>query len=195
MTSLNLDDTYWDNRYKKKETGWDIGYANSIHIEYVKSNFSKEARILEPGAGSAYEATKLWRAGYTNVFPLDYSSTVKKEFTSKNPEFPAEQYLIGNFFELEGKFDLILEQTFFCALNPSLRESYVAKMHSLLQTGGRLMGVLFSFEKEDGPPFGGSIEEYTALFEKKFKIIRLEKAVNSIPERKGNELFFELLKK
>jgi len=195
MTNLKLDVAYWDSRYKASNTGWDIGYANKIHVDYVKSNYTKTAKILEPGAGNAYEVNELWNEGYAHVYALDYSPTAKETFTARNPNFPSDQYLIGDFFELQGTFDLILEQTFFCALDPSLRKAYIHKMHTLLRPGGKIMGVLFNFTTTDGPPFGGSAQEYRLLFEEKFTIIRLEDAKNSIPQRQGNELLFELVKK
>jgi thiopurine S-methyltransferase len=195
MINPELNKIYWDTRHKKSQTGWDIGYPNAIHTDYVKANFPKNTKIIEPGAGNAYEVSALWKDGYTNVYALDYSATAKEAFISKNPSFPSKQYLVRDYFDIKGEFDLILEQTFFCALDPSLREAYVNKTHSLLNTGGKVMGVLFNFEKTDGPPFGGSINEYRHLFENKFEILCLEKAKNSIPERQGNELVFELLKK
>ena len=54
MTTVNLDSDYWNNRYIENNTGWDIGYANPIHIDYVLDNIEKSARILIPGAGNGY---------------------------------------------------------------------------------------------------------------------------------------------
>ena len=94
------------------------------------------------------------------------------------------------------EFDLILEQTFFCALRPELRENYARKMQSLLKDGGILAGLLFDFPLEDGgPPYGGNIEEYRAFFSPYFEIRKLQRAYNSIPPRRGSELFFIFEKK
>ena len=41
------------------------------------------------------------------------------------------------------KIDLILEQTFFCALQPSLRGSYVKNCNELLNEEKKITGVLF----------------------------------------------------
>ena len=97
-----------------------------------------------------------------------------------------------DFFDLQdSNFDLILEQTFFCALDPSLRESYAIKMNNLLREKGKLAGLLFDFPlTEKGPPFGGDINEYKKLFFEHFRIKTLERAYNSIKPRNGNELFF-----
>ena len=39
---------------------------------------------------------------------------------------------------------LILEQTFFCAITPSLRLNYVMKVYRLVTDGGSLVGLLFN---------------------------------------------------
>ena len=97
---------------------------------------------------------------------------------------------------LNKTFDLVIEQTFFCALNPELRSNYVSKMETLLNPNGKIAGLLFDFPlTEAGPPFGGSENEYLKLFSEKFNIKTLEKAYNSIKPRKDTELFFIFEKK
>lgn len=103
---------------------------------------------------------------------------------------------ISIFFKLENRFDLILEQTFFCALDPKLRRDYVNQMANLLTPEGRLIGLLFNIPlNTDHPPFGGNEEEYRKLFSSIFEIEIMETAYNSIPPRAGNELFIKLKKK
>jgi len=69
-------------------------------------------------------------------------------------------------------------------------------MHSLLHSGGSIIGVLFNFPLSDeGPPFGGSVSEYKKLFSTKFVIKVLEPCYNSIKPRHGNELFIIFEKK
>ena len=107
------------------------------------------------------------------------------------------QWLGGrDFFELNEKFDFVIEQTFFCAIPISLREAYVKKTHQILSKNGRLVGVLFDtvFEKQ-GPPFGGSKADYLELFQKSFDIQAMETAKNSIQPRAGRELFIDLTPK
>ena len=86
-----------------------------------------------------------------------------KEFQKSKPNFPENQILHGDFFEHEKSYDLIVEQTFFCAINPELREKYVLKC-KLLNPKGQLLGVLFNRKFEGGPPFGGNVEHYEKLF-------------------------------
>jgi len=69
-------------------------------------------------------------------------------------------------------------------------------MHNLLKENGKLAGVLFSFPlTEQGPPFGGSVEEYQELFSEKFLFKTLESCYNSIKPRENNELFIIFHKK
>jgi hypothetical protein len=97
---------------------------------------------------------------------------------------------------LNEKFDLILEQTFFCAIPPSMRVDYVSKMNDVLHSKGKIAGLLFDFPlTEEGPPYGGSKEEYLALFSEKFTIKTIERAHNSIKPRQNKELFFIFEKK
>jgi thiopurine S-methyltransferase len=93
-------------------------------------------------------------------------------------------------------FDLIVEQTFFCALDPALRQRYFQKMGQLLKPGGKLMGVLFDdVLNNDRPPFGGSKKEYLSYIDSSFEIKTLETCYNSIQPRAGKELFMNLIKR
>jgi len=97
---------------------------------------------------------------------------------------------LGDFFELNLSFDLIIEQTFFCALSPSLRKAYASKSAELLNEGGKITGLLFNFPlTQKGPPFGGNLDEYQNLFKTNFNLKTIERCYNSEPSRKNKELF------
>ena len=193
---MNFYETYWNDKYISGETGWDIGHISTPLKEYIDQLSDKNFKILIPGGGNSYEAEYLFKNGFNNVFVVDISSIPLKNLAKRLPSFPNENLLHSDFFELEDTFNIILEQTFFCALDPSLREKYVQKMHKLLKPEGKLVGLLFNIPlNADKPPFGGNKEEYLSLFKEKFKIEILETAYNSIPQRSGNELFFKFLKK
>jgi len=190
MTKLNKD--FWEEKYAHRETGWDIGYISTPLKEYIDQLKDKNLKILIPGAGNSYELLYLLEKGFSNVFVIDIAKKPLENIKRKVPDFPKTQLLEGDFFSLElNNFDLILEQTFFCALDPSLRTDYVCKMKQLLKPKGKLTGLLFNFPlSEAGPPFGGSPAEYKSLFQKHFKINILETAHNSIKPRADKELFF-----
>lgn len=193
---MNLNADYWDYRYKNNDTGWDLGNISPPLKAYIDQLKDKLVRILIPGGGNSYEAEYLFKKGFKNVFVIDLSETALHHLKLRVPEFPSNQLLHKNFFDLDMTFDLILEQTFFCAIDPSLRQHYVIKMNELLSNDGKLVGLLFNVPLyTDRPPFGGSKSEYKTRFESYFEIIVMETAYNSHESRKDRELFFMLNKK
>lgn len=187
-----LTQEFWNNRYADGQTGWDVGQISAPLKNYFDQLTNKNIAILIPGCGNAYEAEYLLNAGFTDVTCIDISPLLCDRLRASYAD-AGLRVLCGDFFEHTAKYDLIVEQTFFCALNPSLRNQYAAHMHRLLKPGGKLAGLLFScvFEKE-GPPFGGSAEEYKVCFEPYFEFKVFEPCYNSIPQRAGNELFVVL---
>lgn len=186
-----LDSNYWNERYLKNDFPWDIGYASTPLVNYFSQIEDKNKKILIPGAGNAYEAAWLFDNGFLNVHILDIAPAPIQHFSEKFPQFPKSQLILNDFFEHNEQYDLIIEQTFFCALMPELREKYALKMKQLLAAKGKLIGLLFDAELNiDRPPFGGFKADYEALFAKHFNIKILEKCHNSISPRAGKELFF-----
>ena len=193
---MKLNSEYWENRYTNQETNWDVGKITTPLKKYIDHIEDKSIKILIPGAGNSYEFEYLFNNGFENVFVLDFAQAPLDNIHKRIPNCNTNQLIKSDFFEHEDKYDLILEQTFFCALEPSLRKDYVKKMKSLLNPNGKIVGLLFQFPlTEVGPPFGGSKEEYESLFENDFHIKTLETANNSIKPRQGNELFFNFIKK
>ncbi|TBW28344.1 methyltransferase domain-containing protein [Gramella sp. KN1008] len=193
MKSVNSE--FWSARYRENKTGWDIGHVSTPIKEYIDQLGNKELKILIPGAGNSYEAEYLFTNGFTNVFICDIVPEPIENFKKRVPGFPKVQLIQKDFFSLTGTYDLILEQTFFCAIPVERRAKYARKCHDLLSKDGRIAGVFFEFKLTgEGPPFGGSREEYLTYFSKYFKIDILERCYNSIKPRQGNELFFKFIK-
>jgi len=196
MANLKLDESFWSEKYLDGHTGWDIGYVSTPLKEYIDQLTDKELKILIPGGGNSYEAEYLFENGFKNVSVIDISTIPLENLLKRVPSFPKKNLLHLDYFELEETYDLIIEQTFFCALNPEIRKEYVQKTHQLLKPNGKLVGLLFNIPlNNDKPPFGGNELEYRSLFEEKFIIDIMETAYNSIPQRTGNELFVYMRKR
>lgn len=190
-----LSKAFWNQRYEEESTPWDIGNISPPLKTFIDTIEDKSLKILIPGAGRAYEAIYLVKEGFENVFVCDWAEKAFDYLKSQVPNFPSQNLLVSDFFELDITVDLILEQTFFCAIDPALREKYVKKVASLLSPNGQIAGLLFSSEfSKAGPPFGGTEKEYKSQFEPYFKIKQLQTAQNSIQPRYGNELFFNMIK-
>jgi len=184
-----LNTNYWSKRYQNNETAWDIGAPSTPLKEYIDQLENKNIKILIPGCGNAYEAQYLFENGFKNVFVIDLSPIPLQNLKKRVPNFPDNQLLEGDFFELTNQFDLILEQTMFCAIDPRLRMNYARKASELLVEKGKLVGVLFNREFDGGPPFGGTKEEYLDYFSTHFQNVHLEPCYNSIKPRQNSELF------
>jgi len=193
---MNFDKEFWNNKYKTNKTGWDLGEVSPPLKTYFDQLENKELKILIPGGGNSYEAEYLFNNGFKNVFVVDVSKAPLKNLQERVPNFPSSQLINANFFDLDDTVDLVIEQTFFCAINPELRSKYAEKMNSILNENGKLVGLLFEAKlNEDHPPFGGNKEEYLTYFSPYFNIIKMEDCYNSYPNRQGMELFIELKKK
>ena len=185
---------YWSQRYNENNTGWDLGAPSPPLQNYVDKLTDKNLSILIPGAGNSYEAEYLFNNGFANVHVLDIAKEPLQSFAKRNPNFPVEQLHENDFFEFEGQFDLILEQTFFCSFPPlpETRKAYAKKMYELLKPNGKLVGLWFNFPLTgdmENRPFGGDKEEYLSYFSPYFEIQSFEACYNSIPPRQGSELF------
>lgn len=195
-----FDVKFWNERYETSRTGWDIGCVSTPLKEYIDQITDKDIKILIPGCGNSYEAEYLSKKGFRNITLIDISDSLIKNLEKKFGNNKNVSLFTEDFFEHKGNYDLILEQTFFCAIDPSLRENYALKMKNLINKNGKLAGVLFinnnneplKNQNNEEPPFFGSVSEYKNIFSKYFHINVMEECYNSISPRSGREIFINL---
>ncbi|MGZ3884491.1 MAG: methyltransferase domain-containing protein [Bacteroidia bacterium] len=192
---MYLSADYWNKRYLNDDFGWDAGAITTPLKNYFDQLRDISKRILIPGAGNAYEAAYLWEKGFKNTFVLDFAPEPLQNFKKRCPDFPESQLIQDDFFKHKSRYDLIVEQTFFCALDPALRPAYARRMHELLKPHGKLVGLLFNDTlNADKPPFGGSKAEYEQYFKPYFSLDVFETCTNSIKPREGRELFIRFIR-
>lgn len=141
---LNLFQNFWTNKYETNKIGWDLGEVSPPLKNYFDQLQNKELKILIPGGGNSYEAEYLFNKGFHNVYVVDIAKQPLNNIKLRVPDFPDSQLIHANFFDFDNQFDLIIEQTFFCAINPKLRAAYAAKAFELLNTNGKVVGLLFN---------------------------------------------------
>ena len=189
---------FWQQRYEQDSIGWDMGEVSPPLKAYIDQlpESAKDQAILVPGAGNAYEVGYLHEQGFTNVTLVDFALAPIEAFAERYPDFPSTHLICADFFSLspeQYQFDWVLEQTFFCAINPSRRDEYVKQMAALIKPKGKLIGLLFDKDfGRDEPPFGGTKDEYQQRFEINFDIEILEPSYNSHSARQGSELFIKM---
>ncbi len=187
-----IDENYWNNQYQNNTTGWDLGEISTPIKAYINTLTNKSIRILIPGCGNTYEAEYLLQQGFTNITVIDIAPTLVEVLQQKFIGNKNINVVLGDFFNHTGKYDVIIEQTFFCAIPPMFRQKYAYKMHQLLAEDGLLVGLLFNRTFEKSPPFGGSEELYFKLFKNAFHLNKMDNCTNSITPRANTELWVEL---
>jgi thiopurine S-methyltransferase len=198
MKENSLDNSFWNLRYQNNQTGWDLGEISNPIKKWFDNQENKKINILIPGAGKGHEVKYGFENGFGNIFYMDFSSRAADLFKEICPLFPKDQILTGDFFSLKKPlfFDVIIEQTFFCAIHPVLRPNYVEKTNEILKENGKIIGLLFNREFDtNGPPFGGTEKEYRGLFNSKFNFKKFENSLLSSLPRKEYEFWIELIKK
>ncbi|WP_131667834.1 methyltransferase domain-containing protein [Psychrobacter pygoscelis] len=192
---IKIDADFWQQRYAAGELKWDMGQVSppiKAYIDQLPAS-AKSLDIMVAGAGNAYEVGYLHELDFDRVTVFDIAAAPLNNFANSHPDFPKDHLVCADFFKLSSEqyqFDLAIEQTFFCAIEPQWRVEYVRQMHALLKANGKLVGVLFDREFSSmTPPFGGSEAEYRALFAPYFEIEVMQRCYNSHPARQGSELF------
>ncbi len=188
MTELNA--TNWDDRYRERNTPWDLGGPTPVFLRLIRAGTIPKGRLLVPGAGRGYDAIAFAQAGY-EVTALDFSPLASEALrASAEAAGVALDVRVGDFFEAEGEYDAAMEYTFYCAIAPELRTAYRDRMARLIRPGGLLFGLFFPLREKDpeGPPFKVSIEEIKRSFGECFELVCEEMPEDSIKPRKGNEV-------
>ncbi|NRA10959.1 MAG: methyltransferase domain-containing protein [Crocinitomicaceae bacterium] len=189
----HLSKNFWESRYEDQDTGWDLGEISPPIKAYFDQVEDKSLRILIPGCGNGHEAEYLFNLGFENVHAMDLAEEPLRNLMERVPTFPEDHIIFGDFFTFHGEFDIIVEQTLFCAIDPELRSAYASKCEDLLSDTGKIVGVMFNHDFTGGPPYGGTIEEYLTYFDQ-FTSVEMEECYNSIEPRKGRELFVKISK-
>ena len=190
---------FWAGRYKSGETAWDHGEASPGLIDFLKTYVGarravtvQPGTVLVPGCGRGHDARVLAKAGF-EVIGLDVVPQAVEDARrlAKAEGATAIRFEQGNFFDLptalRGPYDWLFEHTFFCAIDPALRDRYVETVVTLIKPGGHLLGVFYHIQPETGPPFGTTREELVERFTPKFSL-EYECVPRSYESRKGKEL-------
>lgn len=111
-----LSKDYWNNRYEADEIGWDLKIISPPLKAYIDQLTDKNIRILIPGCGSGYEAEYLLKQGFHDVTVIDFAPLAAEKMKSSMSEFQTIKIVCADLFTHSGEYDLIFEQTFFCAL-------------------------------------------------------------------------------
>lgn len=193
MSDLSAQD--WDERYRSGNTPWDLSGPTPEFSRLVKEKwFPKKGSALVPGGGRGHDAILLAENGL-QVDLVDFSPLALNAALQEASQKKVALYAYRrDFFSLpesgyhQEHYDLLLEYTFYCAIDPSLRAAYAATAAALLKRGGILLGLFFPLEStKPGPPFVVSQTEIEKDFSPYFEL-RFEEPSASVKPRAGREI-------
>ena len=181
----------WQRHYDTDDLRWDLGEVAPPFERLWEERNIFPCKAIIPGCGRGHEAVFLAERGF-QITAVDYTrgavSLLDGALAAKN--LPGE-VLHLNFFELDAKynnsFDLMLEHTFFCAINPDMRQEYVTTAGRILKSGALLIGLFYETGGKDGPPFNTGKRDIEECFSEKFEIEILNKTIHSAERRQGKE--------
>ena len=166
----------WEKAYQEGVTPWDKGYASPAIAEWLQKN-SLNGGGLVPGCGLGHDV-RLLASHNSQVTGIDISQTAISKARALDI-VNNESYRVADFFNLsEGysqSFDWLVEHTFFCAITPDLRQSYVENLVNILKPKGYFLAVFFLKDSSqidsEGPPYKIDREAVEKYFGKDFDVL------------------------
>lgn len=188
------DPRFWDPLFAADAGGWELGRPTPALAAWFEGHGVKDMRVLVVGCGRGHEARLLAGLG-ARVTAIDFAPAAIAEARARTDPALAIEFQERDLFTLRGAppaFDLVVEHTCFCAIDPARRDEYVDAVADALLPGGRLVGLFYAHGRPGGPPFTTTREEVEARFARRFEVVSLAAARGSVLIRHGQELLGEL---
>jgi cyclopropane fatty-acyl-phospholipid synthase-like methyltransferase len=141
----------------------------------------RSGRVLDLGTGPGTQAIALAERGF-EVTGSDIAeaaiagATARAEAKGVRVEFVVDDILDSR---LRGGFDLVLDRGCFHVMPPERRSDYVARVHTLLSRGSRLL-ILKCFSSEQPGAYGPhrfTPDQLRAIFRPGFEVLSIEPTV------------------
>lgn len=164
---------FWQERFEKKETGWDRGGPSPQLLDWLDSGLLQPCRIVVPGCGRGWEVVELARSGF-DVVGLDYTPAAVEQARARCEQEGVKAEIVQadvlSYTPLQ-PFDAVYEQTCMCALHPEHWVSYARQLASWVRPGGSLFALFMQMVRTgateegliQGPPYHCDINAMRAL--------------------------------
>lgn len=198
MTEPVDDPAYWEARYRQGTDRWELGMPSPPLAAWLRAARRDggpaaagrgPGRAFVPGCGRGHEVLLLAELGWAAV-GLDLAASPIEAGRAEAARRGLTVELVqGDLFAAParpgwaGTFDLVVEHTCFCAIDPARRDDYVDVVTDLLVPGGRVVALLWDCGNPSGPPWTTSPGEMRARFARRLEVTELAPAVGSAPGR------------
>lgn len=164
---------FWQERFEKKETGWDRGGPSPQLLDWLDSGVLQPCRIVVPGCGRGWEVVELARSGF-DVVGLDYTPAAVEQVRARCEQEGVKAEIVQAdvlSYVPARPFDAVYEQTCMCALHPEHWVSYARQLASWVRPGGSLFALFMQILRTaatqegqiQGPPYHCDINAMRAL--------------------------------
>jgi SAM-dependent methyltransferase len=182
--------TFWNQSYENRSAAWDMNQVHpQIEVLWPRLKLAK-SRVLILGCGKGHDANFVASQGHS-VTAVDFSPVALAQAKAKYPDSGihwVEHDALNLPTEWNADFDLIIEHTLFCAIDPELRADLVKSWRRCLAPRGQLMGVFFVNEKPIGPLYGTTEWELRKRLSPHFRFHLWGRAERSPENRENTEL-------
>jgi SAM-dependent methyltransferase len=191
MTPDTLSPDFWQQHYEDGTTRWDLGQPSPPLVSWWHGSSWQPQRAIVLGCGRGHDARFLAAQG-VEVLGIDFApgAIAAARQQHQTPGLKLE-FVQQDMFQLlpdyAQQFDLVVEHTCYCAIDPSCRDDYVALAAQLLRPQGRLVAVFFTHNRGGGPPYATTPAEIRQRFSPRFQLLQLTPVENSVPSRAGEE--------
>lgn len=183
-----MDKSFWEQRWKDKEVGFNQAQPNRFLVEYFSYlNLDIGATVFVPLCGKSVDMMWLLSEGF-KVVGAELDESACREFFEENNiqmsvkksgdfvlfEGESISLIAGDFFgltqKMTGSFDAIYDRAALIALPSEMRKTYVSKLDELSDPKAKVLLITFSYDQAQmpGPPFSVNQEEvnkhYAALY-------------------------------
>ena len=184
--------TDWNRRYLQNDTPWDKGHVAPPLVEALENGLEFSGKILVPGCGLGHDARYVaCRSPRATVLAVDISAEAlcrAQEYENpQNLDFQQIDFLGAAW---TGGFNVLVEHTLYCAINPSQRQAYAEAAAKAIKVGGLFLGIFFKNDYpdlEEGPPYFSSDAQLDACFDEHFELLEKWLPGVAFEERVGEE--------
>ena len=167
------DRDFWQQRFAQRQMPWDRGAPGPQIADWLADgSLTPGLRVVVPGCGSGHDALALAQAGCA-VTAIDYAEAAVRLTRERlaaagvAAEVVQADVLV---WQPDAPFDVVYEQTCWCALHPDDWRAYAAQLQRWLRPGGRLLmlamqclGAGTADGRIEGPPYHMDIRMLRSL--------------------------------